>query len=103
MKELQDEEEKLRKIINIVRPTTLPELLNPQTEENTPKVDQTLKANTSNGQLVIKPRIPEEVKNIKSDVGKKEKITILEKKTEAIIKEKDVLKVAEGIRIYLNY
>jgi hypothetical protein len=97
MNELQNEEEKLRKIINIVRPTTLPELLNPQTEDNNSNVEQTIKVNTTNNsQLVTKPTIPE-VKKIKSDVQEKEKMVHNEKKSEAVIKEKDVLKEVEGI------
>jgi len=95
MNELQNEEEKLRKIINIVRPTTLPELLNPQTEDNNSNVEQTIKVNTTNNsQLVTKPTIPE-VKKIKSDVQEKEKMVHNEKKSEAVIKEKDVLKEVE--------
>lgn len=103
MKELQDEEEKLRKIINIVRPTTLPELLNPQAEENIPKLEQTPKVNTTiNSQLDIKPSIPEVKKideKIKSDVEEKVKAVINEKKAQVVIKEKDVVKDAEGILI----
>lgn len=98
MNELQDEEEKLRKIINIVRPTTLPELLNPQREEYIPKVEQKPRVNTIiNSQSVIIPTIPEV--EIKSDTEEKVKVSVNEKKAEEVIKETDILKEAEGILI----
>lgn len=48
MSELQEEEEKLRKIINIVRPTALPELTKPQGEDITPKLENIFKVNPIN-------------------------------------------------------
>jgi len=98
--ELQDEEEKLRKIINIVRPTTLPELTNPEIEENTPKVEQVVKENqkSNNGQSPIPTSVltlvPKEVKKIDTKIKPN-----VEEKVEVINKEKINLNKAEGIMI----
>lgn len=100
--ELEDEEEKLRKIINIVRPTILPELKKPKAEENLlkvemiPKINSTITAN-NNSQSFIKPIIPIEVKQIDNKL----KPYIEEK----IKQEKDDLKETEGIfiLILINY
>lgn len=96
MNELQEEEEKLRKIINIVQPTTLPELTKPQSEENIPKAEKFSKDHpTSNSsQSPIKPIIPVEVNTnidnkIKPDVKKKVKAFDDE--------EQNIEKEAEGI------
>lgn len=65
MNELQEEEEKLRKIINIVRPTTLPELIEPQVDENITKVEQLPKVNSNisnTSQVPVKPEILNEKK-----------------------------------------
>ncbi|CAI6368185.1 unnamed protein product [Macrosiphum euphorbiae] len=94
--ELQDEEEKLRKIINIVRPTTLPELKNPEIEENTPKVEQVVKENqkSNNGQSPIPTSVPtllpKEVKKIDTKIKPN-----VEEKVEVINKEKINLNEAE--------
>lgn len=97
MNELQEEEEKLRKIINIVRPTTLPPLTKPQVEENISKVEQKLKVNsTSNSsQLPIKPSVPIEIKKIDKYI----KPNVEDKIQDTAPKEKDDLKEAEGIII----
>jgi len=95
MNELQEEEEKLRKIINIVRPTTLPELTKPQIEENTPKVEEVVKVNpkSDDGQSPIPTSIPKEIKKNLT------KIKPNEEKVEVINKEKSNLSEAEGIMI----
>lgn len=105
--ELQEEEEKLRKIINIVRPTTLPELTKPQIEENTPKVEQVVKVNpkSDNGPssipistiptstpTSIPTSIPKEVKKIDTKIKPN-----VEEKVEVINKETKNLNEAEGI------
>jgi len=98
--ELQEEEEKLRKIINIVRPTTLPELSKPQLEENTPKVEQVVIVNPKsyNGPSTIPipasipTSIPKEVKKIDTKIKSN-----VEEKVEVINKEKKILNEAEGI------
>lgn len=112
--ELQEEEEKLRKIINIVRPTTLPELTKPQIEENTPKVEPVLKVNpkSDNGPssmptctipTSIPTSIPKEVKKIDTKIKPN-----AEEKVEVINKEKINLNEAEGIitdyiELYIYY
>jgi len=96
MNELQEEEEKLRKIINIVRPTTLPELTKPQIE-HAPKVEQVVKVNPKNDDpSPLVSTIPKEVKKIDSTVKPN-----VEKKVEVINKEKNDLNKAEGIVIEL--
>lgn len=98
MSELQEEEEKLRKIINIVRPTNLPALTKPQVEENIPKVEKILIVNpTSNSsQLSIIPTLPKEVKNIE-----KIKPNVEYKVKPVVNNEYDNLKETEGILIQL--
>lgn len=96
--ELQEEEEKLRKIINIVRPTTLPELTKPQVEENLPKVEKIFKVNpTSNdSHSSIIPTLPKEVKNIEEIKPN------VEYEVKAVANNKyDNLKETEGIIIKL--
>ncbi|VVC36302.1 Hypothetical protein CINCED_3A018532 [Cinara cedri] len=101
MNELLEEEEKLRKIINIVRPTTLPELIKPQVDENITKVEQVHKINpniSNISQTAIKPEMQiEGEKNDKiilSNTVKVKEINRKEQKTEdKVIKElKDVEK-----------
>ncbi|XP_026813204.1 LOW QUALITY PROTEIN: kanadaptin [Rhopalosiphum maidis] len=89
--ELQIEEEKLRKIINIVRPTTLPELTKPQIEL-TPKVEEAVKVNPkiNNGPTPITSTIPKEVKKIDTKIKPN-----VEEKVEVINKEKSDLNEAE--------
>jgi len=93
--ELQEDEEKLRKVINIVRPTTLPELTNPQIEENICKVPKVLKTNstsTSNESLT-KPS-----GSIKVKINEKIKPNVEEKNVKAVIdKEKDDKKEEEKV------
>jgi len=84
MNELQEEEEKLRKIINIVRPTTLPELTKPQVEENATKIEHTPKVNSINNNSQPTPSIiPISVKqidkNLKPDVKENMKVMIIDK------------------------
>jgi len=80
--ELQEEEEKLRKIINIVRPTTLPELTNPLIDDNIPIIEQVVKVNpkSNNSPSPITSTIPKEVKKIDTkiipNVEKNEKVVI---------------------------
>lgn len=103
MNELQEEEEKLRKIINIVRPTTLPELTKPQIEENIPKVEVVkVNAKSDNGQsqiptstksISIPTSIPKEIKKNLT------KIKPNEEKVEVINKEQSNLNETEGIMI----
>lgn len=97
LNELQEEEEKLRKIINIVRPTTLPELTKPQIEY-APKVEQAVKVNpkSNNNPSLLTSTIPKEVKKIDSTIKPN-----VEKKVELINKEKNDLNEAEGIAIQL--
>jgi len=104
--ELQIEEEKLRKIINIVRPTTLPELTKPQIE-HTPKVEEAVKVNPklNNGPSPITSTIPKEVKKIDTKIKPniEEKVEVINKeKVEVINKEKSDLNEAEGIIIELK-
>lgn len=97
MNELQEEEEKLRKIINIVRPTTLPELTKPQVQETLLKVEHLQKVNPIENSIKppTKPTVPVEVKKI----DKITKPVVEEKMDPDIIKKKDELKEAEGIII----
>lgn len=104
MNELQEEEEKLRKIINIVRPTTLPELTKPQIEENTPKVEKMVKVNpkSDNGQSPI----PTSTKSISipTSISKEIKTNLTKirpnvEKVEVINKEQSNLNEIEGIMI----
>ncbi|XP_015367727.1 PREDICTED: kanadaptin, partial [Diuraphis noxia] len=97
--ELQEEEEKLRKIINIVRPTTLPELTKPLIEENTPKVEQVVKVNpkSNNGSSpLLTSTIPKEEKKIdskiKSNIDEKVKNVINKEKSNSNEAEEKVLK-----------
>lgn len=94
MNELQEEEEKLRKIINIVRPTTLPELKEPQVEENVSKEPSKVKSTINCNQLSVKPVIPVEVKITDE---KKVKPEVKEKVKAPIDKEQTDIKEAEGI------
>jgi len=97
MNELQEEEEKLRKIINIVRPTTLPELTKPQIE-HAPKIEQVVKVNPKNNNdpSPLTSSIPKEVKKIDSTIK-----PMVEKKVEVINKEKNDVNEEEGIVIEL--
>lgn len=91
--ELQDDEEKLRKIINIVRPTTLPEL-KPQIEENTPKIEiPKINQTSSHIQSSKTPTVPIKVKQI----DKTTKPNVEEKVKVGINKDENDLKEAEGI------
>lgn len=97
MNELQEEEEKLRKIINIVRPTTLPALTKPQVEENTSKVEKMPKINPTSysSQLPKKLAKPIEIKKIDKNI----KPNVEDKIQDTVHREKDELKEAEGIII----
>lgn len=96
--ELQEEEEKLRKIINIVRPITLPELTKPIVEENTSKIEQKKNPINDCSQSSVKSTTCIKV----NKVDKKIIFDIKEKSEVAVNKEKNDLQEAEGIIIYLN-
>lgn len=107
MNELQEEEEKLRKIINIVKPTALPELTKPQVEEV--KIDNPieekielkpkLSQSTNDDQPSIKHKSKEEINPaecpIKQNIPKLPKKNIVEEKESS---EKETLKKEEGMQ-----
>lgn len=98
MNELQEEEEKLRKIINIVRPTTLPELTEPRVKETNSKIEITPKVNLtskSSDQLSIQP-IPVEVKKTNEEIKPIVKVKVNKSDNKV---EKEVFKESEGILI----
>lgn len=97
MNELQEEEEKLRKIINIVRPTTLPELINPQVEDNASEVEQVPKINATSNNTKTPTESPVSIEIKKID--QKVKPNVEEKVSVVISEEKNDLKEAEGTKI----